>query len=63
MVHDSTSVWQAVPCEDTLDMHNFKAAGFLTLRMKKVVALFLKPRSFKGKINLNLLKYSSVCAY
>lgn len=41
-------------------MHNFKAADVLALRIQKVAALFLKPRSFKGKINLNLLIYLSL---
>jgi len=31
-------------------MQNFKAADILAWRMKKVAALFLKPRSFKGRL-------------
>lgn len=60
VAHDSASGWQAVSCEDTSEMHNFKAADVLALRIQKVAALFLKPRSFKGKINLNLLIYLSL---
>lgn len=58
---DSTSVWEAVSCKDTLEMHHFRAADILALRMKKVTALLLEPRSFKGKINLNLLICVSLC--